>query len=94
MLTPVLVSFLTTYPKVTVDLVEKDDAQLEEAVISGELDCAVITPWGSSAGDARSTCMTEEILLVGAGRGTASPSSRRCPSPRSRASRCCSRARP
>ena len=47
-LTPILVSFLGTYPRVTVDLIEKDDAALEEAVISGELDCAVITPWGSS----------------------------------------------
>ena len=32
MLTPVLASFLKTYPNVSVDLVEKDDAPLEEAV--------------------------------------------------------------
>ena len=62
-LTPILVSFLATYPKVTVDLIEKDDAALEEAVISGELDCAVMTPWGSSRA-ATQYLMTEEIFLV------------------------------
>ena len=63
MLTPILAAFLKTYPKVTVDLVEKDDSQLEEAVITGELDCAVITPWGSTRAMAQHL-MTEEILLV------------------------------
>jgi DNA-binding transcriptional LysR family regulator len=63
MLTPVIAAFLKTYPKVTVDLVEKDDSQLEEAVITGELDCAVITPWGSTRAMAQHL-MTEEILLV------------------------------
>ena len=62
-LTPILVSFLATYPRVAIDLIEKDDAALEEAVISGELDCAVITPWGSSRA-ATQYLMTEEILLV------------------------------
>jgi LysR family hydrogen peroxide-inducible transcriptional activator len=62
-LTPILVSFLASYPRVTVDLIEKDDAALEEAVISGELDCAVITPWGSSRA-ATQYLLTEEILLV------------------------------
>jgi LysR family hydrogen peroxide-inducible transcriptional activator len=62
-LTPILVSFLATYPRVTVDLIEKDDAALEEAVITGELDCAVITPWGSSRA-ATQYLLTEEILLV------------------------------
>jgi LysR family hydrogen peroxide-inducible transcriptional activator len=62
-LTPILVSFLSTYPRVTVDLIEKDDAALEEAVISGELDCAVMTPWGSSRA-ATQYLLTEEILLV------------------------------
>ena len=42
---------------------EKDDAQLEEAVVSGELDCAVMTPWGSSRAVTQHL-MTEEILLV------------------------------
>ena len=62
-LTPILVSFLATYPRVTVDLIEKDDAALEEAVIGGELDCAVMTPWGSSRA-ATQYLMTEEVLLV------------------------------
>jgi DNA-binding transcriptional LysR family regulator len=63
LLTPVLVSFLAAYPSVSVDLIEKDDAQLEEAVISGELDCAVMTPWGSTRA-ATQYLLTEEILLV------------------------------
>lgn len=63
LLTPILVSFLEAYPHVSVDLVEKDDAQLEEAVIRGELDCAVITPWGSSR-TAAQHLLTEEIVLV------------------------------
>jgi LysR family hydrogen peroxide-inducible transcriptional activator len=63
LLTPILVSFLAAYPRVSVDLVEKDDAQLEEAVISGELDCAVMTPWGSTRA-ASQHLLTEEILLV------------------------------
>ena len=63
LLTPILVSFLEAYPRVTVDLVEKDDAQLEEAVISGELDCAVMTPWGSTRA-ATYYLLTEQILLV------------------------------
>src|SRR5512139_1839833 len=62
-LTPILVSFVATYPRVTGDLIEKDDAALEEAVISGELDCAVMTPWGSS-GAATQYLLTEEIVLV------------------------------
>jgi len=63
LLTPILVSFLTNYPDVSVDLVEKDDAQLEEAVVSGELDCAVMTRWGSTR-TASQHLLTEEILLV------------------------------
>jgi LysR family hydrogen peroxide-inducible transcriptional activator len=63
LLTPILVSFLSAYPNVSVDLVEKDDAQLEEAVISGELDCAIMTPWGSTRA-ASQHLLTEEIVLV------------------------------
>jgi LysR family hydrogen peroxide-inducible transcriptional activator len=63
LLTPILVSFLSAYPNVSVDLVEKDDAQLEEAVISGELDCAIMTPWGSTRA-AFQHLLTEEIVLV------------------------------
>ena len=63
LLTPILVSFLAAYPNASVDLVEKDDAQLEEAVLSGELDCAVMTPWGSTRA-ASQHLLTEEILLV------------------------------
>jgi LysR family transcriptional regulator, hydrogen peroxide-inducible genes activator len=63
LLTPILVSFLAAYPQVNVDLIEKDDAQLEEGVISGEVDCAVVTPWGSSRA-ATQYLLTEEILVV------------------------------
>jgi DNA-binding transcriptional LysR family regulator len=63
LLTPIVASFLAAYPRVSVELIEKDDAQLEEAVISGELDCAVMTPWGSTRA-ATQHLLTEEILLV------------------------------
>jgi len=63
LLTPILVSFLAAHPRVSVDLVERDDAQLEEAVISGQLDCAVMTPWGSIRA-AYHHLFSEEILLV------------------------------
>ena len=63
LLTPVLATFFAAYPRINVDLVEKDDAQLEDAVITGELDCAVMTPWGSSR-TAQQHLLTEEILLV------------------------------
>ena len=63
LLTPILVSFLSAYPNVSVDLVEKDDAQLEEAVVSGELDCAIMTPWGSTRA-ASQHLLTEEIVLA------------------------------
>jgi DNA-binding transcriptional LysR family regulator len=63
LLTPVLGSFLAAYPTVSLYLSEKDDAQLEEAVVSGELDCAVMTPWGSSRAVTQHL-ITEEILLV------------------------------
>jgi LysR family hydrogen peroxide-inducible transcriptional activator len=63
LLTPILESFLTSYPRVTVDLIERDDGPLEEAIIRGELDCAVITPWGSTRAVTQ-RLLTEEILLV------------------------------
>jgi DNA-binding transcriptional LysR family regulator len=63
LLTPIMASFFAAHPRVSVDLIEKDDAQLEDAVISGELDCAVMTPWGSTRAAAQHL-LTEEILLV------------------------------
>jgi len=63
LLTPALASFSAAYPDVTIDLVEKNDAACEDAVISGELDCAVMTPWGS-ARTATHHLLTEEIRLV------------------------------
>jgi DNA-binding transcriptional LysR family regulator len=63
LLSPLLASFLKTYPKIRLDLVERDDTLLEEGVFSGELDCAVITAWGSTRA-ASIHLLTEEILLV------------------------------
>ena len=62
-LIPLLAPFIAAYPGMSIDLIEKDDAQLEEAVISGELDCGVMTPWGSSR-VASYHLLSEEILLV------------------------------
>jgi DNA-binding transcriptional LysR family regulator len=63
LLSPILASFIKSYPKVHLDLIERDDALLEEGVFNGELDCAVITAWGSSRA-AATHLLTEEILLV------------------------------
>jgi len=63
LLAPILVSFLAETPHMSVDLVGMEDALIEEAVANGELDCAVITPWGSSRVASRHL-LTEEILLV------------------------------
>jgi DNA-binding transcriptional LysR family regulator len=63
LLSPVLASFIKAYPRVHLDLIERDDTLLEEGVFNGELDCAVITAWGSSRA-AVTHLLTEEILLV------------------------------
>jgi DNA-binding transcriptional LysR family regulator len=63
LLLPILVSFQAAYPNVNVDIVENDDVELEEAVVRGELDFAVMTLWGSVRAAAQ-YLLTEEILLV------------------------------
>ncbi len=63
LLAPILVNFLAESPDMSVDLIAMEDAPIEEAVVNGELDCAVITPWGSSRVVTRHL-LTEEILLV------------------------------
>jgi LysR family transcriptional activator of glutamate synthase operon len=63
LLSPILASFIKTYPKIHLDLIERDDTLLEEMVFNGELDCAIVTAWGSSRA-ATTHLLTEEILLV------------------------------
>lgn len=63
MLSPALASFIKSYPKIHLDLIERDDTLLEEDVFNGELDVAVVTAWGSSRA-AVTHLLTEEILLV------------------------------
>jgi DNA-binding transcriptional LysR family regulator len=63
LLSPVLASFIKAYPKIHLDLIERDDTLLEEGVFNGELDCAIVTAWGSSRA-AMMHLLTEEILLV------------------------------
>lgn len=63
MLAPLIASFLKTYPKIRLDLVERDDSLLEEGVFNGEIDCAVVTAWGSTRA-AVIHLLTEEIMLV------------------------------
>ena len=63
LLAPILVSFLAESPATSIDLVGMEDALIEEALANGELDCAVITPWGSNRVVTRHL-LTEEILLV------------------------------
>ena len=63
LLSPILASFIKTYPKIHLDLIERDDTLLEDGVFNGELDCAIVTAWGSSRA-AATHLLTEEILLV------------------------------
>lgn len=63
LLSPILASFIKAYPRIHLDLIERDDALLEEGVFNGELDCAVVTAWGSSRA-AVTHLLTEEIMLV------------------------------
>jgi DNA-binding transcriptional LysR family regulator len=63
LLSPVLATFIKTYPKIHLDLIERDDTLLEEGIFNGELDCAIMTAWGSSRA-AFMHLLTEEILLV------------------------------
>ena len=62
-LAPILASFMKTYPKVHLQLIEREDALLEEAVASGEIDCAMVTAWGSPR-VATAHVLTEEIFLL------------------------------
>ncbi len=63
LLAPILASFMKTYPKIHLNLVEREDAFLEEAGASGDVDCAVVTAWGSPR-VASAHVLTEEILLL------------------------------
>ena len=63
LLSPILASFIKTYPKIHLDLIERDDTLLEEGVFNGELDCAIVTAWGSSRA-AATHLLTEEIMLI------------------------------
>jgi LysR family transcriptional activator of glutamate synthase operon len=63
LLPPTLASFLQSYPKIHLDLIEREDSLLEEAVANGEIDCAIVTGWGSPRASAV-RLLTEEIFLV------------------------------
>jgi DNA-binding transcriptional LysR family regulator len=62
-LIPLLAPFIAAYPGMSIDLMERDDAELEVAVSSGALDCGVMTPWGSSRVSAYHL-LTEEMLVI------------------------------
>lgn len=63
LLPPILASFLQAYPKIHLDLIEREDSLLEEAVANGEIDCAIVTGWGSPRASVV-RLLTEEIFLV------------------------------
>jgi DNA-binding transcriptional LysR family regulator len=63
LLTPILTEFITAYPAVALELTEANDVGLEQAVIDGQLDCAVYTAFRSTRAAARHL-LTEEILAV------------------------------
>ncbi len=63
LLLPILAAFLEAHPRRNVELVDADDVSLEDGVVNGELDCAVMTHWGSTR-TATQHLLTEEILLL------------------------------
>jgi LysR family transcriptional regulator, transcription activator of glutamate synthase operon len=63
LLPPILASFLQSYPKIHLELIEREDSLLEEAVANGEIDCAIVTSWGSPRASVL-RLLTEEIFLV------------------------------
>jgi DNA-binding transcriptional LysR family regulator len=59
----VLTPFMQDYPHIQIDLVEREDSTLEDAVARGEIDCAMVTRYGPP----RVTVVhlfSEEIFLV------------------------------
>jgi LysR family transcriptional activator of glutamate synthase operon len=63
LLPAILASFLQAYPKIHLDLIEREDSLLEEAVANGEIDCAIVTGWGSPRASVV-RLLTEEVFLV------------------------------
>ena len=63
LLPPFLASFLQSYPKIHLELIEREDSLLEEAVANGEIDCAIVTGWGSPRASVL-RLLTEEVFLV------------------------------
>jgi LysR family transcriptional regulator, transcription activator of glutamate synthase operon len=63
LLPPILAPFLQSYPKIHLELIEREDSLLEEAVANGEIDCAIVTGWGSPRASVL-RLLTEEIFLV------------------------------
>lgn len=63
LLTQILTDFRVSHPGVDVELVEADDVSLEEQVLDGKLDCAVITCWMSTRAASR-RLLSEELLLM------------------------------
>ena len=72
LLLPIVTRFITAYPTVKLDLVEREDVRLEERVISGELDCAVITSWGPTRAATKHLLAEEFVLVVARGHPLAS----------------------
>ena len=60
---------MKTFPGVHLDLVEREDVLLEEAITNGELDFAVVTAWGSPR-VATTRVLTEEISFWWPARAT------------------------
>jgi LysR family transcriptional regulator, transcription activator of glutamate synthase operon len=59
-----LATFRTSYPRVTVELIEGGDADLARAVLEGTLDFAVVTASGSPTTLDTTLLATEELLVV------------------------------
>jgi LysR family transcriptional regulator, transcription activator of glutamate synthase operon len=60
----ILASFRQRNPSIKVDIKELDDTELEHWTLAGDLDCAILTVWGSMPAVASEPVLTEEIFAI------------------------------
>jgi LysR family transcriptional regulator, transcription activator of glutamate synthase operon len=60
----ILASFRQQNPSIKFEIRELDDTELEHWTLAGDLDCAILTVWGSMPAVATEPLLTEEIFAI------------------------------
>jgi LysR family transcriptional regulator, transcription activator of glutamate synthase operon len=60
----ILASFRQRNPSIKVDIKELDDTELEHWTLAGDLDCAILTVWGSMPDVTVEPLLSEEIFAI------------------------------